>query len=195
MILKKCNFRKFILISAVLSAHTYSLASCENIFSLAKTREQTVSSKSAFQAMNSNFCKEYSSARQKNQSMNAGGSYKLFSAQVGMSSESAEYIASVYCSAQDSSSAEQSAYQHYIENLSPFAYDAYSRCIAANEDIQYIVDSGKTDREFAVSINFRSGHTAVSRAEIEVSTSQGIRCSMDGAPLNRFVFEAGASRT
>ncbi len=142
---KHVVLKKLSLVAVILSSCSYASANCENIFALAKTKSNTVTNKSSFETMAANFCKEYASSRQSGKAMNAGGSYGMFSAQVGMSNQSAEAVASKYCSAQDSSKSDQSAYQSYAETLAPQAFDAYNRCTAASEDVQYVVDSGILD--------------------------------------------------
>jgi hypothetical protein len=192
---KHVVLKKLSLVAVILSSCSYASANCENIFALAKTKSNTVTNKSSFETMAANFCKEYASSRQSGKAMNAGGSYGMFSAQVGMSNQSAEAVASKYCSAQDSSKSDQSAYQSYAETLAPQAFDAYNRCTAASEDVQYVVDSGILEREFAVSLGFRSGHTGVSSADIEVTASKGLQCSIGGSSVANFNLATGGTRT
>ena len=184
---------------AVLLVATMPLAAfaqnCESVIALSKTTSALVSGQSNFQQEASNFCKEYSSAKQAGASMSAGGSYGLFSASVGMNNQSAEAIASKYCSASDSSTASQSAYRSYVESISPNAYEAYARCVDfSTGSLKFGVDSGSIlPAEFTVSASYTSPNQASKESRLEITPSTGVECNHIGVPTKLIVIPTGAS--
>lgn len=179
------------LIFAALNANAQN---CESVLALSKTTSSTVQDQSSLEQLASSFCSDYSKAKASGSSMDAGGSYGLFSASVGMSNQSAESIASRYCSSSDTTRASSSAFRNYVESISDKAYLVYQSCLAlANSDLKFSVDQAAIlPTEFSISAGFSSSQGKPSTT-LQITPSAGIDCVVDGKSVQSVTLNTGSA--
>jgi hypothetical protein len=186
------KFMASILLMCVSSAFGQN---CESVIALSKTSAAQVSDQQTIEQQARNFCSDYRQARSSGSSMDAGGSYGLFSASVGMTNQSSDSVASKYCSSENNYAASSSAYKSYVESISPNAYSAYQRCIElSNNDLRFSVDSAAIlPDEFSISASFTSNSAARTLARLEIAPSQGVTCKSSGQTATVLDIPTGSS--
>ena len=169
---------------------------CESVIALSKTTSTQVSDKGSLDQRASSFCSEYSSSKKSGSSMNAGGSYGPLSASVGMSDQSAEAVASKYCSSDNASVASTSAFKSYVESISANAYPAYEQCLALSKnDLKFSVDTAAIlPDEFSISATFVST-AGLKNTRVEISPSTGVTCRVNGRPEPQSQVEINTATT
>lgn len=167
---------------------------CESVIALSKTTNSTVYDQDSIAQQAANFCSDYKQSRQSGNAMDAGGSYGLFSATVGMSSQSADAVASKFCSASDNFAVSKTAYRNYVESISDKAYAAYSSCLSlSRSDVKFAVDTAAIlPDEFSISAGLVST-TGKTKTTIDISASSGIVCTNGGQSVTTVDIANGKS--
>lgn len=177
-----------------LFAFNASAQNCESVIALSKTTTSVVQDQESIDQLATNFCSEYRQSRSSGKNMDAGGSYGLFSATVGMSSQSSDAVASKYCSSANNYAYNKTAYRGYVENISDKAYAAYSSCLAlSRSDVKFAVDTAAIlASEFSISAGFVST-SGKQKTTIDISASSGIECESRGQGVKVIEIANGTS--
>jgi H-type lectin domain len=193
------NYMKWITIFSLAAFLPFASAAedCESVIALSKTNESKVYDQRSIEQQAANFCSEYGKSIRSGSSMDAGGSYGLFSASVGMSNQSSSAIASKYCSSSNDYSASQIAYKSYVESISPMAYSAYQRCLEmSRKELKFSVDSAAIlPAQFTATVSFSSTNYNLNRTNIEITPSDGITCLSDGQTATIIEIASGSTRS
>jgi hypothetical protein len=154
---------------------------CERVIELSKVVNAVVASREFVEQHAANFCREYGQAVERSASASFGASYEFLSSSLVGAHSSAEAIAGKFCSAANSSVANDDAYRQYIETISPNAYVAYEQCLLmSRQDLRFNVNPASfLASEFSMSASFVSS-TDEPSAKVMYTSSKDVRCSWDG---------------
>jgi|GEM_PF-5691332 len=180
----------------LLLAMNASAEVCENVIQLSKVVTDEVSDQDSVEQQADHFCSDYSKSIESGSAMDAGGSYGLFSASVGMSKQSAQAVASKYCSSKNKSQANKNAFKTYVESIAPKAYQAYERCLELKkkEKLKFSVDPAAIKpHEFSVSASFVSDASSSPHTQIGISSSDGVTCDVDKEKKDVFTIPTGST--
>lgn len=149
---------------SVLPAIAPSLAqaqqeSCIDIIKFSRTSDIVQRSEEELSSQARAFCNEYRSSKGNTKSLEASGSYKLFSASFGQSSSSVETLASTYCGSDSSNDKRGLAYSRHLELISGDAYRAYQQCNDSNNRATGLVFTLQSATETVA--HFRAYHKNV----------------------------------
>ena len=186
--------KKVILLLAIVTTNAFS-QNCESIISLSKTTQSILNDRDKVEQQAANFCSEYRKSVTTGSSMDAGGSYGIFSASVGMSNQSAEAVATKYCDSSNNYLSSKTVYKSYVESISPRAYQAYERCVEySNNELKFFIeDSSILPDEFTISTSYISSGSASTQTRIDISPSKGVSCIADGQPTSFVDIKTGST--
>lgn len=193
--IEEVKMNKIVLVVFLLLTPNVYAQKCESVIALSKTTSNQVADKDTVEQQAASFCNEYKKSVTSGSAMDAGGSYGIFSASVGMSNQSAEAIATRYCSASNSYAARRDAFKSYVESISPDAYTAYEACLRlSNSNLAFGVDAaGILPNEFSISASFRSTAAAQNETSLEVSASDGVTCQSGGQTVTVVPIKTGST--
>ena len=134
------------------------VSECTSIIEASRVVRIEYRNQQRFELYANNFCDEYSRTLRSTTDRSYGASYKFLSASVERRNASYDELATIFCSAEDSSRARGDVFSAYSQMIAPQAYSAYESCLKAVQSgggpkvVPYITPN-KTKISFSISDN------------------------------------------
>lgn len=117
------------LIFMALTIHTAAAADqCLGVLQVSKMKVNQFNTRSSFESKAKSFCNEYSNYKKSGNAGSIGISYGNFGLNGSSSSSDIEGVAKKYCSSSDSQSLSEGAFNNYLEDVNPEAFNSYKIC-------------------------------------------------------------------